>query len=181
MPEKVKYITLAEFGKVIGVSRQRVHALAIKGKISIEIIDGIKKVNPTIAKKEYKATRDSTAAKKNPSGRKKMVKKITEEGAKKLKPKLYEGMTTADAERQDKVWKARLSQLKYLEQSGELIEVAKVKKQAYETARKVRDAIMSIPLRISHELAVETDPHKLEMKLNKELVDALDKLIGIKK
>lgn len=185
MSKKVKYITLSQFGKLVGISRQRVNVLANKGKISIEVIDGIKKVNPTIAKKEYKANQDSTAAKKNPSGKKKPTKKVTKEITKKdiekLKPKMYEGMTTADAERQDKVWKARLSQLKFMEQSGELIDASKVKIQAFEMGRKVRDAILSVAPRLSHELAAETDPHQLEIKLTKELNSALEKIIGVKK
>ena len=123
---------------------------------------------------QWQKTIDKTASEK---GKKK--KKSLKEKAKEYQPKTFEGLTTQDAERQEKVYKARLAQLKYLEQSGELIKVDDVKKQAFETNRKVRDIIMSIPARFSHEFAAETDPHTLEIKLKKELTAALAELTGV--
>lgn len=69
--------------------------------------------------------------------------------------------------------KARLAELKVEETLEQLIDVEKVKRQAFDCARKTRDAILAIPMRIGHQLAAETDPHQVEVMLEKELMDAL--------
>lgn len=81
--------------------------------------------------------------------------------------------------------KARLSKLQadkvQLEVSklrGELIEVKQVKEQAFNSGRRVRDRILNIPSRISHELAAETDPFKVEVLLTQALTEALLELCG---
>ena len=90
----------------------------------------------------------------------------------------YEGFTTADADRKDKFYKAKLSELKFKEQSGQLVDSEEIKKEAFEVGRKLRDTLMSMPARLSHELAVETDPHMVEVLLTREIIKALDKHIG---
>ena len=43
-------------------------------------------------------------------------------------------------------------------------------------ARKLRNRILQIPMRISAQLAAETDPHIVEDMLNAELSGALEEL-----
>ena len=168
-----KYLNYTEFAKLMGVTRRSVSYAAEKGRIKYKDINGSKMIHGQKGKKEWEQTIDKVASKKGKKAKTKKSKVI--EG-----PKTFEGLTTADADRQEKVYKARLSQLKYLEQAGKLVDVDKVQKRAFELGRQLRDAIMSLPPRLAHELAAETDPHKLEMKLHRELTEALDKFIGAK-
>lgn len=171
---KENTISISEFAKFVGVSRPAIVYAIQKGKLlTPKKVKGKWVINKAKTKKEWDTNLDKTAQAKN---RKKEPKE-----EKPFEPKTYDGLTLADAERQDKVYKARLSQLKYLEQAGKLVNTDEIQIQAFETGRKVRDAIMSIPPRVAHELAVETDPHTLETRLNKELTDALDRIIGEKK
>ena len=169
------YVTFSEFARLIGISRQRVNYAANRGKVKFKLVDGIKMVEPKTAQEEWELAKTLRKS-RNPSGKKKEKPKIVS-----AESPRYQGLTTADAERQEKLYKARLSELKYLEQAGDLVNIKNVKKQAFETARKVRDAVMSIPARVCHELAAETDPHILENQLAKELAQALEALARTKR
>lgn len=179
--KKNGYLNLSEFAKLMGVTRQAISYAVKRGKIKTKMLGKTRMVHGVRATKEWEKNIDPKASAK---GRKpKNKKSLTEkqiENAPEFKPKTYEGFTMADAERQDKVYKARLSQLKYLEQAGQLVKIDKIQRQAFETGRKIRDALMGLPTRLAHELAVETDPHKLEIRLTKELTDVLDRIIGEK-
>lgn len=166
---KGAFLTFSEFAKLIGVSRQRVNYAASKGKIKFKIIENKKMVEPKSAKKDWQA---NNTPGRNPSGQAK-VKTII----KVKEVERFEGLTTADADRRERVYKAKLSELKYLEQAGNLIKADEVQREAFIIARKTRDAIMSLPAKIAHELAGETDPHRVEVLLNERLTKTLERLI----
>ena len=166
-----KYVTLAEFARLINISYTQVKYAANKGKFKCKKRGRAKVVHPETAKKQWDANKTETASKKNPSGKSKHKEDKSAE------PPRYLGLTTADAERQEKVYKARLSELKYNEQAGKLVDAELVKKEAFQSSRRARDAIMRIPMRMSHEFAAETDPHKLEIMLTKALQKALEDYI----
>lgn len=171
-------VTIAEFARLLGISRQRVTYAANKGKLKTTKVNGVRMVDPKIGMKQWEANRSLVAAAKNPSG-KKATKKEGSFFKYESPPKVDQDgdLTMAEAERREKVYKSQLSELKYLEQAGKLIEVDKVQRRAFELGRSVRDAIMQIPTRFAHELAAETDPHKLEIMLTKQLQKVLELLI----
>lgn len=179
-----KEVNASEFAKIMGVARQTVNAAIKKGRISATKTDGGRFIiSVEKAKKEWEANTDKTAQAKGNVNKKKILtvaaknKKGFEdnpEGA-----RTYNGMTTADAERQEKFYKAELAKLKYQEQSGLLMETEKIKKAAFAVSRSVRDNVMSVAAKHSHELAAETDPHKLEVLLSKQLSDALGETISV--
>ena len=178
---KNNYLNLTDFAKIVGVTRRAVVYAVEKNKIKSKMIKGCKMVHGPSAKKEwYENTDPKASAKGKQAWKKKGPTKEEIDNGVIIKPKTYDGLTLADAQRQDTVYKARLSQLKYLEQAGKLVEVDKIQRQAFEMGRKVRDSLLSLPPRFAHELAAETDPHSLEMKLTKEITAALDKIIGEK-
>lgn len=72
--------------------------------------------------------------------------------------------------------KAQLAQVELNTKLGKLVDVEKVKQNAYKIGRALRDAIRLIPAKISAELAAETDPHKVEILLQRELDEALTEL-----
>jgi hypothetical protein len=73
---------------------------------------------------------------------------------------------------------AKLKKLEFQKREGALVEKAEIDKDAFETARAVRDALMTIPDRISAQLAAESDPHKVRLLLEGEILKALRALTG---
>lgn len=66
---------------------------------------------------------------------------------------------------------------------GRVLDVAAVSREAFESARIIREAILNIPARLSAELAAETDPGRLYVKLDAALREALtstaDRLLAV--
>ena len=73
-------------------------------------------------------------------------------------------------------YQARLAKLEYEEKTGKLIDAEKVKRDAFELARTVRDHILNIPDRISAELVGITDQPTMHSVLLRELNTALQGL-----
>lgn len=73
-------------------------------------------------------------------------------------------------------YQARLAKLEYEHKSGKLVEVDKVKAAAFRTARTVRDGLLNLPDRVAHELAHETDPTKVHLRLSTEIRTVLEAL-----
>lgn len=87
-----------------------------------------------------------------------------------------DGVTLADAKVLKEYWLGRKAELDFKKMSGEVIENREVERQAFETARAVRDAILAIPIRISSILAAQNDPHAIKNILTNELTSALGNL-----
>lgn len=85
-------------------------------------------------------------------------------------------LTYAEARAQHERFKARLAQLELEEREGKLVDAAEVRKEAFRTARVVRDAMMNLPDRIAAELAAESNQFKVHQKLTKEIRRALEGL-----
>lgn len=166
-----EYVNISEFSRRIGVTRRRVQLAIDQGKVKTKVVKGKKVIDLEAGKKAWDDNMSEIARKKNASGKKK-----EKAAPKNTEPKTFEGLTLADAERQEKVYKARQAQLKYNEQAGKLVDVDLVKRIGFEIGRTVRDDILQIPSRIAHELASETDPHIIENRLTKELNESLAKL-----
>lgn len=89
---------------------------------------------------------------------------------------------SSDGNEQSPLNKARtqremaLAEIKIMEAEqmrGELVYLQDVERQAFTEGRRVRDAILNMPARISAELACETDPHKVEKILVHECRELL--------
>lgn len=87
-----------------------------------------------------------------------------------------EGVTLSEAKVLKEYWLGKRAELDYKKMSGEVIENREVERQAFETARAVRDAILAIPIRISSILAAQNDPHAIKNILTNELTSALGNL-----
>lgn len=68
---------------------------------------------------------------------------------------------------------AKMADLKLKQAAGELIEVDKIRELAFKAGRIVRDQILTIPDRISSDLAAETNQFKVYQTLSEELKSAL--------
>jgi hypothetical protein len=58
----------------------------------------------------------------------------------------------------------------------QLVEVARVQREAFTAARAVRDALGNIPDRVSNQLAAESDPVVIHQTLTEEIRKALETL-----
>lgn len=83
------------------------------------------------------------------------------------------GVTLSEAKVLKEYWLGKKAELDYKKMSGEVIENREVERQAFETARAVRDAILAIPIRISSILAAQNDPQAIKNILTNELTSAL--------
>ena len=180
-----KYLTVSKFARLIGVNATSVRLAIKKGRLVPVEIKGKMVIDVKQGQRQWAATRNSVASEsgKKSGGNRKKRKAEKQKTERKTPaylapPKVDQDgdLTMSEAERREKVYKSQLSELKYLEQAGKLISVEKIQRRAFELARKTRDAIMLIPTRYAHELASETDPHKLEIMLTKMLQKALEKL-----
>jgi hypothetical protein len=76
------------------------------------------------------------------------------------------------------VFRARLTELEYRQQRGELVNAAAVRRAQFELARRVRDRVREIEDRVAARLvAVPTEP-LVRKVLNQAIRDALDELAG---
>lgn len=75
-------------------------------------------------------------------------------------------------------YQAELARLEYEEKQGTLVNAEAVKKEAFRTARLVRDAMLNIADRIAAELAADTDSFSVHRKLTDEIRTALSGALG---
>ena len=82
----------------------------------------------------------------------------------------------ADSRAVREAFVARLAKLDYEERQGKLVEADKVRLQAFELARKVRDALLAIPDRVASTCAHETSEHEVHKLISDEIVQVLQRL-----
>jgi DNA-binding Lrp family transcriptional regulator len=88
------------------------------------------------------------------------------------------GTSRTEAERIRAIAQARLSQLDVEDREGRLVEAEAVGRQWFEAGRRVRDQVLSLPARISADLAAEVDPVKVAILLEKSLTQCLESMNG---
>lgn len=86
------------------------------------------------------------------------------------------GPTYAQSRAIREAYQARLSKLEFEARSGRLVEVDKVKADAFKVGRTIRDGLLNLPDRIAHELAHENDPTRIHLRLTAEIRRVLEEL-----
>ena len=69
---------------------------------------------------------------------------------------------------------AKLKEIQYKKETGELVEKKEVEKEAFELGRRVRDAVLSVPDRVASIVASMSDSNAIKELLNNELRHALE-------
>ncbi len=87
---------------------------------------------------------------------------------------LTSSATITDANIFKVIWQGKTEKLKYEKEEGLLISRSEVENKAFNVARSIRDKILSIPERMSNELASIDDPHMIKELLYKEFNVLLD-------
>lgn len=192
-----------EYARHRGVSPEAVSKAVRTGRISTtKDQNGNRKIDPEIADKEWS---ENTATKRNhepgdirmssskhdkmpddpkPAEEPTPAQDATSESAEgekptETKPEVSQhSVTYAQSRSIKEAYSARLQRLSYEEKLGKLINVEKVRVAAFNTARIVRDSILNVPDRISHEIASITDPHEVHIRLSEALIEALEGLSG---
>lgn len=153
-----KFITMTELGRMFGVTRESVKEWAVKGKIP----STVNSQGSTVLLRE-----ESIAA----------AKKLRDQTAKKKTQdtiNIHGELNKAKAVRES--FNAKLARLNYEQKLKELIKVEVVEKKLFELALQVRDAILTVPNKISPELASMTDEKKINAFLDKTLRECLTTL-----
>lgn len=74
-------------------------------------------------------------------------------------------------------FRAELARLDLEVKEEQLVEVSRVEREAFTSARAVRDALGNIPDRVSNQLAAESDPVVIHQTLTEEIRKALETLV----
>lgn len=152
----MKPISLRAYAKHKGVALQAVQKAIKSGRIStVKDSKGKAKIDPGSADKQWEESTDPG-----------MQRGQKQEAS----------STFQQARTMREAYLAKVAKLVYEERIGKLVNAEKVKAEAFEAARMVRDAVLNIPNRISPELASETDPAKIHNILTIELTRALEEL-----
>lgn len=85
--------------------------------------------------------------------------------------------TYAKARAVRELWKARMARLEYEERIGSLVRADRVRIEQFRWARSIRDALLSVPRRVSGRLASETRPRHIQQLLEDELELALAQVV----
>ncbi len=75
-------------------------------------------------------------------------------------------------------YQAELAKLEVDHRRGELVAADAVKKEAFSTAKTVREALINIPDRVANLLAAENDASAIHMALTQEITQALEGLVN---
>jgi len=78
-----------------------------------------------------------------------------------------------DAKKKYWTWKAEDERLKVERKAGKLVDSEGVKRVAFEEGRRIRDAILNVPSRVSAQMAVMRDQFEVEQYLAAELKQVL--------
>ena len=73
-------------------------------------------------------------------------------------------------------FRAELARLELETKEEQLVEASRVEREAFTVARSVRDALNTIPDRVSNQLAAESDPVIIHKNLSEEIRKALERL-----
>jgi hypothetical protein len=174
----VEKMTVKQYSDHRKVERQTVYKHIRNGKLSKSVykLDGKIKIDPVLADQELSENLDQvyhprpeprrTRSKKKPPTKPEMEQVIRAAG--------LENLSLSEAQRLQANYKASLLKLELDQKSGLLVEKDKVRAEAFEAGRIVRDGILNIPDRLSAELASCTDVHAVSQKL----MDAFNEVLG---
>lgn len=177
-------VSAAEYAKLRNVTRQAVSKAIAEGKlptaavkkgsrvlIDVEAADRewVENTNPAMG-----APHHSTPKGHNLPDELKPIGFNIEVGGDALRPIGTESLAVSKAKRE--AFMAELARLEYEQKAGTLVPIEDVKKEAFKTARIVRDSILNIADRLAAELAAEPNQFRVHTRLTEELRKALEEL-----
>lgn len=165
-------LSFRQYAKRRGVSPEAVSKAVETGRIST-VLDaaGKRKIDPAKADAQWELNTSKAMQRKPTAPARPPVSESPDPA-----PTAGAGPSYAQSRAIREAYAARLAKLEFEEKSEKLVEVDKVKVEAFRTARIVRDAILAVADRIDAELAVLNDRNEINRVLKTELVRALEDL-----
>lgn len=161
-PLNQKLITFSEFARRINVTPQAVSSAASKGRLSIVVTEsGRRMLDPAIAFSEWHDNADES----------KRAGPASRDGK-------LAGLRYQDVKVEHEFYKAKIQELEFKKKAGELVDASEVRKRAFNLGRVLRDSLITIPDRISAELAATSDVHEIRTILINELIKATKVIDG---
>lgn len=154
----------ADYARHRGVSKARVSQWIAEGKISVEKIGRGYEIDPEVADLQLGDNLNETL--RRGDGRAGSKSEVGAEA-------VGSGQTLAEAQRLKMVYQAERARLGVLKERGELVVAADVKKEVTALMRTVRDSMLSIPDRVSSQLAAMHDSYEVHQLLDGEIRTAL--------
>jgi hypothetical protein len=162
-PELLKhYVNQSEYGRIRGVSQPTVNEAIRNGRIKTHLVNGKKLIDVEEANRDWEANTDG-AQMRGP-----LSEDRNQAPARKGYPSFQESRAIREA------YSARITKLEYEEKLTKLVELDRIKEINFDVARQVRNAVLNVPGTINAEVAVETDPHKVEILIYNALAEALE-------
>ena len=173
-------ITQAEWARRRGFSRQYVGRLVKRGVV--RLVDG--KIDPAEADAAIVAVREparprrrsgapkAEPARAKPAGDSRDIEPVSLPQGGHLPTLLLQSRIKSEVER------AKLLEIKAKVEAGKYVDADEVKVAAFNRARVVREALLSIPDRIAAVLAAETETQKVHAIIAAEVRQALEELTG---
>jgi hypothetical protein len=172
-------LTQAQLARVVGVSRQQINKLAVKGVIKLDA-DG--KIDEDDAKAAILAASNPAHA----STRSTVAARLQSPDAPAMDPP-----PAAPAEPPPPIdinnfqvartlrekYAALIAKVEYEEAIGQLVRKDLIDRQAFELARQTQQTLIGIPDRIALILAAESDPHRVHTLLTNEIHRAMADII----
>lgn len=167
----MQYMNQTEYARHRGITQQRVSQLIHAGYLdgALKKIGGRFQIDPEKADKLLAENLDPARCKNSTEPDPAEQKQTIQNAGLTIVP-------LAEANKLRANYEAALKKLELEEKQGDLIPKVTVEKEAFEMARRVRDALLNIPNRISAELATITDQHMVSLKLTEEITQALEEL-----
>lgn len=166
-----KYGDAKDLAGLLNVSRPRVTALIKRGVLGETVKrkrDGTYRIDLEAAAAMARQNIDPG----QPAGKIK-----TAGGSQQGGGKLVGGIDYVTARALNEQYKAAVKKLEYEERTGKLISADKVRETAFDVARRVRDAMLNIPDRVSALIAAESNEIKVRELLTKEIRQSLMELV----
>lgn len=172
----------AEYARHRGVSKMRVSQYISLGMISAAKVGRGYEIDPDLADQELAGSIDQNQSSPALQPKLTVLPAPAKKPAKPINPEqplvnagkpAKNGPTFADAQRAREVYRAERERLKLMQEKGELVLAADVKKEVTALTRSIRDNMMSIPDRIASQLAATKDQHQCHQLLDAEIRTAL--------
>jgi hypothetical protein len=172
---KPQGMSLRAFARVAGVSQPAVTKAIKSGRLSRSVARDAKG-RPSIADPAAALVEWRAGATKPHAGRSGFGSRATTSGPNGNGKTLSDGPlpgTLTEAQLRVAAQREIKLKLENFQSEGHLIDAGRARRDAYNTARVVRDAILNVPDRVAAELAAETDVARVHARLDGELRAAL--------
>ena len=168
-------LSISDFAKVKGLSRQRVSKAVQMGKLEGAVVNEGKKklIDKDLGLKLWDQTTPIAKRITVPTQAKEELKRQIDETPDDAIPDF--NVSRARKEH----WQAALAKLQVEQQKKDLIPVTDIKKSSFELGRAIRESLSNVADRLAPECAGETDPQVIHKLLTEEHRNALEELAKI--